>query len=76
MLGIRLEGDPDEARVMLEALQAAGAEVLFGTTKSRGDFSHVYATVRMPDYEAPEAPVRATVVTGGELEPSRRRPRR
>ena len=52
MLGMRLEGDPDEARLFLAALRAAGAEVAIGTEKDRGHFFHVYATVRMPDTAA------------------------
>ncbi len=60
---MRLEGDPAEARAFLAALTSAGAEVQLGTTKNRGDYSHVYAVIRMPGYHPAPAgdtnPVRA-----------------
>ncbi|WP_047892955.1 hypothetical protein [Micromonospora sp. RV43] len=75
MLQIRVEGDPAEARALLERLRGAGIEVQVGTTKNRGDFAHVYAVVRMPDWPA-EAPaagsVRVPVVVGRPIEARRR----
>lgn len=67
MLNVRLEGDPEEARAFLDALRSAGVEVAAGTTKTRsGGFSHVYATIRLPDVDT--GPVRVTAVTGRALE--------
>jgi hypothetical protein len=73
MLQVRLAGDPGEARAFLDALAAGGVEVAVGTVKDRGGFSHVYATVRMPDYTAvPAGPVWVAATSGRALEGRRR----
>jgi hypothetical protein len=73
VLQLRVEGDPAEARVFLDALAAAGAEVQIGTTKDRGGFVHVYAVIRMPGYQAPDAPRVATTSRAAAVPPSGRR---
>ncbi|MFI6819706.1 hypothetical protein ACIBJE_01990 [Micromonospora sp. NPDC050187] len=76
MLHIRLEGDEGEARALMEALRAAGCDVLVGTVKARREgFSHLYGSVAMPGWRPS---VRATATTGpAEAPPVRaRRPRR
>ncbi|MDG4756120.1 MULTISPECIES: hypothetical protein [Micromonospora] len=76
MLQIRVEGDPAEARALLDRLAGGGIEVQVGTTKDRGGFAHVYAVLRMPDWPAAPAagPVRVPAVVGRPIE--RRRGRR
>ena len=72
MLQIRLQGEQAEARAFLDALAAGGAAVAVGTTKDRGEYAHVYATVRMPGYTTPAAPahgpVRTTATLGHPIE--------
>lgn len=69
MLQIRLQGDQVEARAFLDALAAGGVEVAVGTIKDRGEYAHVYATVRMPGYAvAADGPVRATATLGRPVE--------
>jgi hypothetical protein len=67
MLQIRLQGEQAEARAFLDALAAGGAEVAVGTTKDRGEYAHVYATVRMPGYTAAAAPADGPVRTSATL---------
>jgi hypothetical protein len=72
MLNVRLEGDPGEAHAFLDALRGVGVEVAAGPTKPRsGGYSHVYATIRMPDGPT-SGPVRVVADTGRALEPRRR----
>lgn len=75
---MRLAGDPQEIAAFLARLTATGVEVAPGTVKNRGEFSHGYSTVRMPDWSGAsvtQEPIRvAATVARPALPAGRRRP--
>ena len=75
MLHIRLEGDEAEERYFLAQLSRAGAEFQIGAIKDRGDVTHIYGTVRMPNYKPPtsqsDGPIRTRAI-GPKALPARR----
>lgn len=65
MLGIRLEGQPEEYRAMVEKMRSAGIEIQVQREISRGQTWQAYAIARLADTpDAPAGPVRVNATLG------------